>query len=94
MAVWALIGTAAVAAGLRLPIVDFGLPFLWHPDEPSNIAIGAAMVDHGSWNPHSFLYPSLLYDVVAIVGRVQRAFGGWHVGERAVHPDNGDRLHN
>ena len=80
MAVWALIGTAAVAAGLRLPIVDFGLPFLWHPDEPSNIAIGAAMVDHGSWNPHSFLYPSLLYDVVAIVGRVQRAFGGWHVG--------------
>jgi 4-amino-4-deoxy-L-arabinose transferase-like glycosyltransferase len=80
MALWAAITTAAVAAGLRLPIVDFGLPFLWHPDEPSNISIGAAMVDHGAWNPHSFLYPSLLYDVVAIVGRMQRAVGGWHLG--------------
>jgi hypothetical protein len=36
------------------------------------------MVDTGSWNPHSFLYPSLIYDVIAIVGRAQKALGGWH----------------
>jgi hypothetical protein len=75
---WAAVGTAALAAALRLPIVNYGLPFLWHPDEPANVGLGAHMVDNGTWNPHSFLYPSMLYDVVAIVGRVQHALGGWH----------------
>jgi hypothetical protein len=80
MALLAAAGTAVVALALRLPIVGYGLPFLWHPDEPTNVGVGARMVDLNSWNPHFFLYPSMLYDVVAIVGHLQRAFGGWHVG--------------
>src|ERR1700722_13553712 len=77
---WVAIGvTATVAAALRLPIVGFGLPYLWHPDEPSNVGIGANMVDLRTWNPHAFRYPSMIYDVVAIAGQLQRVFGGWHI---------------
>ncbi len=38
------------------------------------------MVDHGTLNPHFFAYPSMLFDVVAGVGWMQRLFGGWQTG--------------
>jgi hypothetical protein len=66
----------AVALALRLSAVDFGLPIMLHPDEPSNIAVGATMAANGSWDPHYFAYPSLLYDVEAITDLVARLFTG------------------
>jgi 4-amino-4-deoxy-L-arabinose transferase-like glycosyltransferase len=61
---------------LRLPALAFGLPDLNHPDEPANVGVGVAMVDHGTVNPHYFSYPSLMYDVIAFVTRVQRTISG------------------
>ena len=83
---WTVGLVAVVAAVLRLPAVGSGLPFLWTPDEPTNVRFGALMVDHGTLNPHYFDYPSMLYYVVAAVGWVQRVVGGWHAeGGLALH---------
>jgi len=72
---------AIVAAVLRVPAVNFALPFVWHDDEPRNVSHGAIMIDHGSLNPHFFAYPSLLFDVVAAMGSVQKLLGaGWKPG--------------
>jgi len=65
-----------VALALRLPAVGFGLPNMLHPDEPTNIAAGAQMAADGTWNPHFFSYPSLLFDVVALTDRATRLFTG------------------
>ncbi len=77
---WSVVLVAVVAAALRVSAVSSGVPFLWNPDEPTNLRVGAVMVDHVSWNPHYFSYPSMLYDVIAMVGWVQRVVGGWHKG--------------
>lgn len=70
-----VIGTALA---LRLPAVSFGLPDLNNPDEPVNVAVGVLMVDHGTANPHSFAYPSLMYDVIAGFTWLQRLLTGHH----------------
>lgn len=67
---------AVVALALRLAAVDFGLPVMLHPDEPANIEVGATMASNGSWDPHHFAYPSLLYDVEAITDLLARLFTG------------------
>ena len=84
---WTVGLVAVVAAVLRVPAVGSGLPFLWTPDEPTNVRFGALMVDHGTLNPHYFDYPSLLYYVVVGGGmgaasRGRLARGGW---PRVVH---------
>jgi hypothetical protein len=71
-----LAALVAVALALRLPAVGFGLPTMLHPDEPANIATGARMAANGDWNPHGFAYPSLMYDVEAIVDLGARLFTG------------------
>jgi hypothetical protein len=65
-----------VAFALRLPAVGFGLPVLNHPDEPVNVAVGVAMVDHGTIDPHYFAYPSQMFDVIAAVTWAQRLLTG------------------
>jgi 4-amino-4-deoxy-L-arabinose transferase-like glycosyltransferase len=68
------IGALAVAIGalaLRLPAISFGLPYLWHPDEPTNVYWGARMADTNSLLPHFYNYPSFMFDVIAVVARVQ-----------------------
>ena len=77
---------AIVAALLRLPAVQFGLPYIWNPDEPTNLRIAGRMVDKGSVNPHFFNYPSLLYYVIAGAGWVQRTFGRWHLSAGLALP--------
>jgi hypothetical protein len=70
----AIVAFAALA--LRLPAVGFGLPNMLHPDEPTNIAVGAQMAASGTWNPHFFSYPSLLFDVIAVADRAAKLFTG------------------
>lgn len=49
----------ALAAWLRLRLVGFGLPFVYHPDEPTNLNVISMMVRNTDANPHFFNYPSL-----------------------------------
>jgi 4-amino-4-deoxy-L-arabinose transferase-like glycosyltransferase len=65
-----------VAAVLRVPAVGFGLPYLHHPDEPVIIGVGARMAAGGSWVPHDYTYPSMLYSLIGAVLRLRELTGG------------------
>lgn len=47
------------AFGIRLIGIDFGLPYLYHPDEPKTIQIAQNIFTTGDLNPHYYSYPSL-----------------------------------
>jgi 4-amino-4-deoxy-L-arabinose transferase-like glycosyltransferase len=53
------------AAALRLTGLAFDLPYVYHPDEPFNVAI-VQSIFRGDLNPHFFVYPSLFYYVQAL----------------------------
>jgi 4-amino-4-deoxy-L-arabinose transferase-like glycosyltransferase len=78
----ALLPTLAVAAtalgglALRLVGIRFGDPFAYHPDEWIIAKHALTMVATGDWNPHSFLYPSLLIDLEAVLAAVLHAATG------------------
>jgi 4-amino-4-deoxy-L-arabinose transferase-like glycosyltransferase len=64
------VAVIAVAVLLRAVALDFALPMLTHPDEPTTVRRAALMSDNSDWNPHHFNYPSMLFDVVAVFTRV------------------------
>jgi 4-amino-4-deoxy-L-arabinose transferase-like glycosyltransferase len=55
----ALAGVLCVAFLLRVWAVGFGLPYLYHPDEPSKISAATGILKSGDPNPHYFKKPSL-----------------------------------
>ena len=59
----------------RLFLVDFGLPDINHPDEPTNITVGETMVRHGTLIPGRYNYPSFLFDLIASVIKLAGLFG-------------------
>ncbi len=63
---WALIGLVAVGLGLRVWGITFGLPYLYHPDEPLGVDVGINMVRTGNLNPDSFGYGSLFFYLNAL----------------------------
>lgn len=63
---WQLFSIIIVASTLRLWGLDFGLPFLYHPDEPNVAGIALNMFQTGDLNPHFFHYPSLAYYLNAL----------------------------
>ena len=60
---------------LRLWGLNFGLPYVIQPDEPSVELRALHMWYAGDLNPHYFVYPSLFYDMQALL-----AFAVAHVG--------------
>jgi hypothetical protein len=58
----AIIITLLLVAGFifRIVGIDFGLPQLFHPDEPALVNRAYHMVVSGDLNPHFFNYPSLV----------------------------------
>jgi len=67
-----LAGLLAVAAALRLPGLDYGLPFaLLNPDERSLVPRAWAMAHEGRLDPGWYDYPSLL---LALLAPLQAAF--------------------
>ena len=44
---------------VRLWGIGFGLPYLYHPDEPAYVSIALSILHTGDPNPHFFNYPSL-----------------------------------
>jgi hypothetical protein len=63
---WALIGLIALGLGLRVWGISFGLPYLYHPDEPVGAGVAINMVRTGDLNPHSFGYGSLFFYLNAL----------------------------
>jgi len=57
----ALTAIMLIAVALRLWGIGFGLPYLYHPDEPGYVAIAQHIVKTGDLNPHFFNYPSLFF---------------------------------
>lgn len=58
---WIAIGLiVALAAAARFWGIGFGLPYLYHPDEPGKIQIAQGMLKTGDLNPHYFRKPTLL----------------------------------
>lgn len=55
----ALVGVLAIALVVRLTGVGWGLPLLYHPDEPLFVTKVLEMMQTGDLNPRYFVYPSL-----------------------------------
>ena len=75
-AIATLILLASFGAFVRFLGIDFGRPFAYHPDEAIIVGSAMDMVHHRDWNPHSFFYSSLLFDVQAVVTGFVRLWGG------------------
>jgi 4-amino-4-deoxy-L-arabinose transferase-like glycosyltransferase len=58
---WCLAGILLLALALRLWAINFGLPYVEHPDEPFWVFAVLKMIKSGDPNPHDFIYPSLYY---------------------------------
>ena len=64
----AVLAVLLVAVGALWLVSAAGdLPYLHHPDEPTNLRIVDEMVDSGDPNPHFFNYPSLFFYLHAAV---------------------------
>lgn len=55
-----ILAIVALAAAARFWGIGFGLPYLYHPDEPGKIEIAQQMLKTGDLNPHYFRKPTLL----------------------------------
>ncbi len=63
-----MLGLLLVVVGaLWLFTAQGDLPYLHHPDEPTNLEVADAMVESGDPNPHFFNYPSLFFYLHAAV---------------------------
>jgi hypothetical protein len=78
---WLLVGVTLAAFLLRLWGINFGLPYLYHPDEPGYVTIAQNIFKTGDLNPHFFNYPSLFFYLNALAympyylaGRLAGAF--------------------
>jgi hypothetical protein len=58
---WALVGLIVLGLVLRVWGITFGLPYLYHPDEPLGVSVAINMVKTGDLNPHFFGYGSLFF---------------------------------
>gem|GEM_PF-968700 len=68
-----LIGIFALAAFLRLWGVSWGMPYIFHPDERFMISRGVYFFS-GDFNPHLFIYPSLLMYILFLFNGLQFIF--------------------
>ena len=80
---WLFIGITLLAMSLRIWGISFGLPYLYHPDEPGYVMIAQNMFKADDLNPHFFRYPSLFFYINALayvpyylVGKLAAAFHG------------------
>ena len=82
-ALWAervTLAVSALALGLRLWGINFGLPYAVHPDEPVVVGTVLHMLRLPTANPDTFIYPSVLYYFLAVIGLLYQAFTGQLIG--------------
>lgn len=82
----ALGGILLLALALRLWGLNFGLPYIIQPDEPSVQNRALHMWYAGDPNPHYFVYPSLYYDLQALLALVVGHVAGLFQPDIAAHP--------
>jgi len=63
---WLLIGVTLLAILLRIWGVNFGLPYLYHPDEPVSVTIAQRIFKTGDLNPRFFHWPSVTFYLNAL----------------------------
>jgi hypothetical protein len=78
-AAWLISAILILGLSLRLWGINFGLPFMDHPDEGVPVRIALRFLQTGNLNPEFFHWPSLLFHLNALV---YGAFylGGWLTG--------------
>lgn len=91
--IWLLPAILFLGFSLRLLAVDFGLPFLYHADEPI-IVNHALAYGSGDLNPHFFKIPPLIsyllffcYGVVFIAGKILSYFPDTAAFEKLFYTD-------
>ena len=79
---WVVWACCALSFAFRVPSLRWGLPYLLHPDEPTNFGVVLRMLKQHDPNPHFFRYPSLFFYTNALVQlahhAVSRVLGGTH----------------
>ena len=81
-----LVGIVLFAAGLRLVGIDFGRPYVYHPDEGFIVQPALNIVRTGDLDPHAYTYPSgLMYAEAALVA-VLRPVTGLPIDTTRVQP--------
>lgn len=60
---------------LRLWAVNFGLPYLYHPDEPTVVLKAVNIIQTGDLNPHFFNYPSFQIYLLVLIYLIFFFFG-------------------
>ena len=60
---------------LRLWAVNFGLPYLYHPDEPTVVLRAVNIIQTGDLNPHFFNYPSFQIYLLVLIYLIFFFFG-------------------
>ncbi|MEW5982256.1 MAG: glycosyltransferase family 39 protein [Acidobacteriota bacterium] len=90
---WALLACAAMAFGLRVYAIEWGLPDLHHPDEPYILNRALAFAK-GDPSPHNFLYPTLYFyalfvweGLFFVAGRLAGVFASVAAFEREFFVD-------
>jgi 4-amino-4-deoxy-L-arabinose transferase-like glycosyltransferase len=76
-----------VALLLRVWSIDFGLPYLYHPDEPNKIVMAQTMFKTGDLNPHYFKKPTLFIYLNALLYFPYHWIGsslGWFAGRADI----------
>lgn len=79
----ALVAVLILAAVLDLVGIGWGLPYLYHPDEPTNLLAVRHMIVAGTLNHGQWQYPAFSFDIQALVNLAVVAVGdaaGWFHG--------------
>jgi dolichyl-phosphate-mannose-protein mannosyltransferase len=63
---WVLVAILVAGLTLRLWGINFGLPYLYHADEPVPVASALRILHTGNLDPGSFIWPSLLVYLNAV----------------------------
>lgn len=84
LGVLAFFAVVALSCLFRVVGLSADLPFMHHPDEPTNLRVVDAMVANGDPNPHFFNYPSLFLYLHAAI-HLDGPLLGWlpGLGEQA-----------
>src|SRR5262245_27084351 len=70
-----LIVIIAGALILRFYAVEWGLPYVDHPDEPTTAKTVLEMLRRGDWNPGFFEKPSLYYYALRVIFEAHWRYG-------------------
>lgn len=88
---WPLIAVLVLALAVRLWTIDWGLPYVYDPDEPLVLSATVHMLKRGDPNPHWFHYPSLVFylhgGILAVGAWIASGFSSSGFIDSLTYPD-------